>query len=156
MPTTTLANPITIMNDFSDISFVESKEFYWSAKENTVHYNSSEFKSIRGTYRLIHEIGHALCNHKNYVSGVGLLALETEAWSKASEIAKKYGLVIDTDYIESCLDSYRDWLHRRSSCPDCTSISVESGENEYKCFNCLKKWAVSGNQRSRCYRQTLA
>lgn len=148
-------NPEIILGDFPDITFKVSDEYFWSAKTNTIHYVPSRLHTIEGVYRLIHEIGHAINQHKNYESGVQLLSLETEAWETATEIAKRYDITIDPNYVESCLDSYRDWLHARSSCPNCKTVSVEVNESEYKCFNCLQKWCVSGDQRTRCYRQKL-
>lgn len=156
MPKTVVINPRLLMSDFKDISFVEADEFYWSAKNNTVYYNSDRLQKIEGVYRLIHEIGHATSDHKNFQSGVQLLSLETEAWESAKKIAGRYGITIDSEYIENCLDSYRDWLHTRSTCPNCKTVSVEADENVYKCFNCLQKWRVSSDQRSRCYRQKMA
>lgn len=154
-PKTTAINPRRLMADFRGTNFVEADEFYWSAKNNTVYYNSDRLQKIEGIYRLIHEIGHATSDHKNFQSGVQLLSLETEAWESAKKIAGRYGITIDSEYIENCLDSYRDWLHTRSTCPNCKTVSVEADENVYKCFNCLQKWQVSSNQRSRCYRQKI-
>ncbi len=156
MPKTTTRDYLEIIKTFSDYKFVGSSEFYWSAIDKTIHYDSKLIGSEEGLYKLIHEIGHAKSGHKNFNSGIRLLSLETEAWEKAQSIAKTFDIEIPADYIEHSLDSYRDWLHKRSTCPQCKSIGVESGENEYRCFNCRQKWAVSGDQRSRCYRSKLA
>ena len=154
-PKTVNINPQTIMSDFSSINFLSSDEFYWSAKNNTVYYDSGRLLTTEGTYRFIHEIGHATSGHTNFQSGVQLLSLETEAWESAKKIAEGYNITIDSDFIEDCLDSYRDWLHVRSICPNCKTVSIEADENVYKCFNCLQKWRVSSDQRSRCYRQKM-
>lgn len=143
-----------IFLDYKSFNFVEDVAFYWSAKSQSVHYVGSELNTHTGLYRLLHEIGHAVCNHHTFQSGIALLSLEVEAWEKAVEISKIYDISIPEDHIEQCLDSYRDWLHKRSTCPDCTTISVEHEPNRYRCFNCLRRWTVSGNQLLRCYRQT--
>ena len=148
-------SPLLIMADNCDINFAKADEFYWSAENNTVYYDPERLHTAEGVYRLIHEIGHAANNHKNFLSGIQLLSLEAEAWESARQIAEQYDVVIAEDYIEKCLDSYRDWLHTRSTCPACKTVSVEATENQYKCFNCLQKWTVSSDQRTRCYRQKI-
>ncbi len=153
MPKTITRDYLQIIKDFGDYTFVDSSEFYWSAIDKTIHFDSRRMDSAEGLYKLVHEIGHAESQHKNFTSGIRLLSLETEAWDKAKEIASTFDISIPEDFIEHSLDSYRDWLHKRSTCPQCKSIGVESGENEYRCFNCSQKWLVSGDQRSRCYRQ---
>ena len=142
-----------IQSKFTSYSFVEGELFYWSAKSQSVYYNRAELETPPGLYRLLHELGHALCDHQTFQSGVALLSLEVEAWEKAKEIAADYNVTIPEDHIESCLDSYRDWLHKRSTCPKCETISVEYEPNYYRCFNCLHRWNVSGNQLLRCYRR---
>lgn len=138
---------------FSSYSFVESESFHWSAKSQSIYYDPAELETPAGLYRLLHELGHALCNHQTFQSGIALLSLEVEAWEKAKEIAAGYNVIIPEDHIENCLDSYRDWLHKRSTCPKCATISVEYEPNYYRCFNCLHRWNVSGNQLQRCYRR---
>lgn len=153
MPSTTTNLHKKIIASYPKIKFVESPVFYYSAVDQTVHYDSGRLSSDEGLYKLIHELGHATLGHKNFTSGIKLIRLETEAWAEATKIADNFGIQIPNEYIERCLDSYRDWLHKRSTCPKCGNISVESDENLYKCFNCMQKWTVSPDQRSRCYRQ---
>lgn len=153
MPKTATKDYLKIVKKFRDYKFVDSSEFYWSAIDKTIHFDSSRMDSEEGLYKLIHEIGHAESHHKNFTSGIKLLSLETEAWVKAKDIASTFDLNIPEKFIEHSLDSYRDWLHKRSTCPTCKTVGIESNENQYRCFNCRQKWAVSGDQRSRCYRQ---
>lgn len=155
MPKKNLPDINTVIADFPDINFVENEEFYWSAKTKTVFYNKGELVEKNGIYRLLHEIGHALSGHKNYTSGIQLLKFETQAWKEACEIAKNYGLVINNEQIENCLDSYRDWLHLRSTCPQCKTVAIEANSNQYHCFNCFQKWKVPSDQRARHYRLKL-
>lgn len=155
MPKTSLSRFSAIIADYPNINFVEDNEFYWSAISQTVFYDASEVNTTRGTFRLLHELGHALCEHQSYSSGIQLLKLETQAWSKAQEIAKKYNILIDEGQIESCLDSYRDWLHLRSTCPTCQTVAIENLPDQYHCFNCFQKWKVPKDQRSRHYRLKL-
>lgn len=142
-----------IIDDYCQIQFAESELFYWSARSNTVFYTPALLDSVVGIYKLLHETGHALLEHATFESAPELLSLEVAAWTKAKKLAGDYGITIDQDYIESCLDSYRDWLHRRSMCPTCKTVGTEIAANTYRCFNCSQKWLVSPDQRSRCYRQ---
>lgn len=144
-----------IFEDHKQIQFAKSEVFYWSARDNTVFYNPTLLDTLVGIYKLLHETGHALLKHTTFESAPELLSLEVAAWTKAKELASNYDVTVDQDYIESCLDSYRDWLHKRSMCPNCKTASTETADSAYKCFNCSQKWVVSPDQRSRCYRQKL-
>jgi len=150
-----LPNIKTVQADFPQFSFGDHNVFHWSPADNCVYYVSKELSTSQGLYQLLHELGHAICAHKNYESGVELLKIEVEAWNMAQEIATKYSLKIDQKQIDQCLDSYRDWLHLRSTCPNCDSISIETNPNYYHCFNCFQKWKVPVNQRTRHYRLKL-
>ena len=152
MAMTKLPKITDITERFSQFTFDTHEVFHWSPKNNTVYYDQDELNSKYGIFQLLHEIGHALCGHKNYTSGIELLKIETDAWQKAKELAAEYGLVIREEQIERCLDSYRDWLHMRSECPRCEAISIEFKKNYYHCFNCMQKWKVPSDQRTRQYR----
>ena len=147
-----LPSIFTISEDFPAINFRANNEFYWSAQKKTVFYIKNELNKESGIYRLFHEIGHALSNHQTFSSGIQLIKLESEAWTKAKSVANKYDLIISDEQIEKCLDSYRDWLHLRSICPQCSIVGVESDPSHYRCFNCLQNWKVPVNQRTRHYR----
>ena len=146
----------TFKKDFPAIKFKEHSEFYWSAFDKTIYYHPKILNTEEGLYRILHEIGHALSDHTNFTSGIQLLKFEAEAWQQAKELAVKYAVIIEDDFIETCLDSYRDWLHLRSTCPDCKNIAVESDSNQYHCFNCFSQWKVPQDQRTRHYRLKLA
>jgi hypothetical protein len=155
MPKTILPSIKQIAEDFPTLGFKASEDFYFSARNKCVYYNKILISSEAGTFQLFHEIGHALSKHHHYESGIELLKMESEAWSKARKIAKQYELEIPEAIIERCLDSYRDWLHLRSVCPNCKNTSVETDANNYHCFNCFQNWSVPLDQRSRRYRHKL-
>lgn len=137
---------------FPEFSFAEHEVFHWSPSKNCVFYNPELLKQPQGMYQLLHEISHALLGHTHFGSGVELLRMETDAWEKAKQLATENNIAIDNQHIERCLDSYRDWLHMRSTCPNCQNIAAEVENNTYHCFNCFQKWTVPKNQRSRYYR----
>ena len=152
MPKTTLISLQQVKSDFPQFTFKHHEVFHWSPRQNCVYYNADQLKKNSGFSQLLHELSHALLGHTHYGSGVELLKMETQAWAKAQELASRYDLEINAEQIETCLDSYRDWLYLRSSCPNCKSISAEVDSNTYHCFNCLQKWTVPKDQRSRSYR----
>lgn len=141
-----------IITDFKNIEFKPSDKFRWSPEDNVIFFNPNLPKS---SWSLLHEIGHVLCNHKSYNSDIGLIKMETQAWQKAREIAKKYKLKTDENHIEKCLDSYRNWLYRRSSCPKCSQAGIEKHIGIYSCINCKNKWSVTTEKFCRVYRKTV-
>jgi hypothetical protein len=105
-----------IIHDYPQFKFAPGAQEHWSPKANTITYSESEpMAELR--YGLLHELAHALLGHTSYNSDFELLKLESEAWELAVKIGKNYKIKLDPDHIQDCLDTYRDWLHRRSKCP---------------------------------------
>lgn len=136
---------------FPDLQFCETDRFYWSPADKHICYKLSTSRTYK--WKLLHEVGHALLEHQTYRSDFELLRLEVEAWDKARQLAKKFKIKITEDYIQDCLDTYRDWLDRRSTCPYCTSRSAQENLESYRCFNCNAAWRVSPSRFCRTYRQ---
>ncbi|MFA5004202.1 MAG: hypothetical protein WC498_02890 [Candidatus Saccharimonadales bacterium] len=141
-----------IQADHPQLSFAEGSHFSWHAHRNHVSYKASKNGDHKGTWALLHEVGHALLAHAEYTNDVQLLQMEVVAWEKATELAKSYGLEIDEDYMQDCLDTYRDWLHLRSTCPTCHSRSAQETPSTYRCFNCQTTWKVTRSRLCRPYR----
>lgn len=144
-----------LLLEFPDIKFEESDTFYWSPEKKTVFYVKQTDDSPRGTWTLLHETAHAALEHKTYSSDLQLLQMESEAWEHAKKLAKGHKISIPNDYIEDCLDSYRDWLHLRSTCPICDQRSLQKDPSHYKCMNCKHIWKVSSSRMCRPYRMSL-
>ncbi len=142
----------TIKKNHPNLEFVSGPRFSWSPAKNQVIYKSDDASDV-GIWSLLHELGHALLGHKNFKSDFELLSLEAAAWYKAEELAEKYDHIIDKDHVEDCLDTYRDWLYQRSTCPYCTSCSLQIDQKTYACFNCGGTWRVSGSRLCRAYRR---
>lgn len=138
--------------DFKSINFEPSEKFRWSPENKIVFYNAG---LAHADWSLLHEVGHVLCQHQNYTSDIALLKMEVQAWDKARELASKYEIDIDNEHIEKCLDSYRDWLYRRSSCPKCSQAGIEKTTGLYQCINCGNKWKVTTEKFCRVYRKTV-
>ena len=157
------ANTITVhkllpqlQKDYPSITFVEGEMFVWSPNKQTITYSTVQHDALHDAWALLHEVAHADLRHKHYNNDVGLLMLEVAAWSRAKQIAQDYKVIIDEDHIQDCLDTYRDWLHKRSSCPECTVISLQQKNGDYKCFNCQTQWKVPASPLCRVSRIKIA
>jgi hypothetical protein len=145
-----IVNPLVkrLRTDYPQFIFKAGAQEHWSPKTKTITYEPDQHG-----YGLLHELAHALLGHNNYHSDFELLKLESLAWQKAAEIGLKYGVEIDDEHIQNCLDTYRDWLHRRSKCPTCGIHVMQTNAKTYKCFNCGSSWQVSPGRFARSYRK---
>lgn len=137
--------------DYPGINFVAGEAFFWSPKDKTVTYTLG--KTNQDNWSLLHEVSHGILEHIDYTSDFELVRLEVEAWDHAQKLAPTYGIQIDQDHVEDCLDTYRDWLHRRSTCPTCGTVSTQADPKTYRCFNCSATWHVSNSRFCRPYRR---
>lgn len=130
-----------LKQNYPQFRFIPSGYARWSANEQTIYYNDDSLQTL-------HELGHALLGHNNYGQDIELIQIERVAWEKAQQLAPRYGLSIDNDTIEDALDSYRDWLHQRSICPNCQQTGIQSVRDlTYRCPNCQCAWrATDGRQ----------
>ena len=123
-----------IVGDFSDrYKFKQGKTFVWSSSEETVYFSTDREATENAVWSLLHEIGHAELSHQSYNDDLELLMMEVAAWKQAKILAEAYHLVIDEHHIEECLDSYRDWLHKRSRCVECKTHSLQLDGTTYEC-----------------------
>jgi hypothetical protein len=143
----------SLKTDYPHISFSPGAMFFWSPETSSVTYAISSTQPDIATWSLLHEVSHGILGHKTYNSDFELMKLEVEAWSYARKLAKKYGLRIDQEHIEDCLDTYRDWLHGRSTCPTCSTVCIQKDPKTYQCFNCQSVWQVSSSRFCRPYRR---
>lgn len=143
-----------IAKDHPQFKFVQGTQEHWSPKTSTITYDKSE-TADELRYGLLHELAHALLGHNTYNSDFELVKLESQAWELAAKIGKKYGIELDQDHIQDCLDTYRDWLHRRSKCPTCGTHVLQQNSHSYRCFNCATVWEVSSRRFARSYRRKI-
>lgn len=142
-----------LCNVLPDISFVQGDSFYWSPAEQKITYQSGDMNK-EWSWALMHEAGHASLGHNTYGTDIELLLLECAAWEEAKRLAKEFEIIIDEEHVQDCLDTYRDWLHRRSTCPKCGVVSLQEGPKSYRCINCAATWQVSASRFCRPYRLT--
>lgn len=146
---------ITQLAKRADFSFKAARTFCWSPEARQVQYDASA-TDLPGTWSLLHETSHGLLKHTTYATDFDLLRLEMDAWERAKCLAQELGLpAIDEGHIQDCLDTYRDWLHRRSSCPSCSTKSLQTSKQQYACFNCGSRWRVTPSRFCRAYRATI-
>lgn len=136
-----------------DITFSMGDSFSWSPKNATITYGKNT--TVESMWSLLHEFAHAELGHTTYATDFELLNLEVAAWEACKNNAQSLDITVDDDHVEDCLDSYRDWLHRRSTCPTCGSTGLQRTETEYHCHNCYTFWQVSAARFCRPYRRKL-
>lgn len=138
MPSTiSLAAKLT--EDFPSFRFTPGETFQWSPEESTIHYVESADPAL-----LLHEVAHAILGHTSYVNDIDLLKMERDAWELASTVlAKKYDAHVSPEVREDMLDTYRGWLHSRSSCPGCRATGVQAAARLYTCLACKTTWRVN-------------
>jgi hypothetical protein len=127
-------------NRFPELLFKPSDIFFWCPSEKTIYYDQENNSEIE---LLLHETGHALLNHSNFESDISLVAMERDAWDKAKLLAADMGINIDDQQIQSNLDTYRDWLHKRSTCPNCSAVGMQTKKTTFTCPACCHKWQVN-------------
>lgn len=132
--------------DFPEVTLVPSDDFYWSPRTKTVHYN--ENTDGDGRITLLHELAHALLDHQQFKHDIDLLKIEREAWDYAKDVlGPRYNLSVSEDTVEQMIDTYRDWLHARSTCPSCSMTGVQTAEATYHCLGCSRDWKVNDARR---------
>lgn len=122
------------------IVFEQSTSFSWHYQTHTVTYDPSDPEAV---ILLLHEVGHALLDHRDYAYDIHLIEMERAAWDRARAIARDLHVTIPEHKIEDALDTYRDWLHARSRCPRCASTGVQDGSLHYTCLACHRQWRAN-------------
>jgi hypothetical protein len=142
--------------DYPQLRFEPGTTFSWSPASSVITYPKvprDHSTVTAAAFSLLHETGHALLDHQRYALDYELLQLEAAAWERARTLAAAYDIALDDDHVQDCLDSYRDWLYRRSICPSCTTKALQlDGQTIYQCYNCRATWQVSGDRFCRPYR----
>ncbi|HKU18331.1 MAG TPA: hypothetical protein VJP80_03570 [Candidatus Saccharimonadales bacterium] len=139
-----------LRRDYPSLTFVEGEVLCWSPAEGHIFYPSDD--SPAALSGLFHELAHAALQHRGYTTDLDLVRKEMLAWQAASRIADSYDVQIDSEHAQDCLDTYRDWVFKRSRCPHCNSSGLQSANLRYACLNCQHTWGVSASRFCRPYR----
>lgn len=124
----------------SGLLFASGEGFLWSPEDGTVTLNPNDPDYQSYT---LHELGHAMLGHQAFDLDINLIHIERDAWQAAKQIAGELGIDIDPELVEDSLDTYREWLHERSSCPNCDSNGIQDKPHSYVCIACGQHWTVN-------------
>lgn len=130
-----------LSSQYPDILFLPGDRFAWSPADNTIYYET--VSTDASVFLLLHELGHALLGHRGYRDDIELLRIERDAWERAITIGRQFDIDINEAEIEEHLDSYREWLHARSTCPTCGSSGLQKKQDTYWCLACSASWRVN-------------
>lgn len=118
--------------DYPKFRFREGTKFAFRPPRTIVLGPSEPFWELL----VLHEVSHAVLEHKDFRMDVERLRMESEAWEKARELADSYGISVDEELIQRELDTYRDWLHQKSRCPVCGLTRYQTPDGGYHCPSC--------------------
>ena len=121
-----------LKSDFPEFKFIIGKKFAFRPPKTIVLGPPEPFYELL----TLHEVSHAILNHRTYNMDVERLRMESEAWEKACELASRYSIKVDEDLIQDELDTYRDWLHAKSRCKKCGLTCYQTPNGVYHCPRC--------------------
>lgn len=133
-----------LANDYPEYQFHTGEVFSWSHHSRTITYVDETSQSAIA--QLLHETAHAILNHHHYARDIDLIAMERQAWELAvHQLAPHYhiALTMNDDAVQDALDTYRKWLHARSTCPTCGAVGIETAKHFYRCLHCHNEWRVN-------------
>lgn len=121
-----------VETDYPEYRFVLGKKFaFRPSRTIVVEPESSNFEML-----LLHELSHAILGHYSFDVDIERIKMESNAWEKAKELAKNYNIEMDDEFIQTELDTYRDWLHKKSRCPNCGLTRFQTPDSQYHCPRC--------------------
>lgn len=80
-----------LVQHFAEFKFVESNVFGWRPQDRTITFDPKRITNDKGKMQLLHELGHALLNHKTLPEDTRY-QLERDAWEVARLLANKLDL----------------------------------------------------------------
>lgn len=127
-----------LRTDHPSFKFSLGTSDHWDSLD-TIFYTVDTLDSA-----LLHELAHALLAHATYTMDIDLLRMERAAWDLARRtLGPRYGVQISNSEAEDAMDTYRDWLHNRSLCPDCQLSGLQLSTGDYRCVSCRMTWRAN-------------
>lgn len=126
-----------LRQDFPRFRIKEGKRFKYQFP-GLIHYECPKDGKMSTEFGLsvLHEVGHAILEHKNFRTDLERLKMERGAWEEARKMCIIYNILYDEEFVEAEMDTYRDWLHQRSKCRRCGLTRYQTRDGEYHCPNC--------------------
>ena len=121
-----------LIKNFPEFRFKKGDKFAFRPPRTIIFGPEEPFDELLA----LHEISHAILKHKDFKTDAKRLKMEMEAWEKAKELASLYEVEINDDLIQGELDTYRDWLHKKSRCPKCGLTRFQTPDSQYHCPSC--------------------
>lgn len=131
-----------LKSKYPNLNFEVGDQFYWSPSLQTIYY-VSPLTSSSDSINLLHEVAHALLNHASYKKDIDLIKMERDSWDKTVELAPDFGLSVSDDDVSDAMDSYRQWIYRRSLCPSCGASGLEVDNKTFSCIACNSRWTAN-------------
>lgn len=121
-----------LKTDYPSFVFKSGKKFAFKYPKTITIGPAEPFDDLL----LLHEVSHAILKHQDYNEDLERIKMESAAWEKSKELANKYGLEMNEELVQDELDSYRDWLHKKSRCPICGLTRYQTTDRQYHCPRC--------------------
>lgn len=144
-----------LITKYQQYTFLPASFFSYDASEEVINYDPIRLNKPNGKISLLHEISHCELGHFNYQYDIELLMMEVDAWHYTKKLADQHGIGLDESYIQDCIDSYKDWVELRGTCPRCNNYCFEQSKNLYSCFVCSSMWQVSSEPQEEITKQLL-
>jgi hypothetical protein len=130
-----------LQQTYPHISFLEASIDKWSPEKQTVYYNPLQSNA---EFFLLHELAHGLLAHESYKKDIELLHIERDAWAYAKKtLGPLFKIIVQEEFIDKSLDTYRDWIHTKGTCPRCNASGLEIAPRRYLCICCAHQWSVN-------------
>ena len=69
------------------------------------------------------------------------------------KMGEKYNITFNENFAENNLDTYRNWLHLRSLCPDCKVNGMQLSNLNYRCLACFREWSNNDSRFKRLHKK---
>ena len=123
----------TLESDYPHLTFKTGPKFAFKAPKTITTGPPHQFSALL----TLHELAHAILKHKNYSLDIQRLKMERDAWSYVqSTLCPQYSIPFDEDFAQNQLDTYRDWLHKKSLCKTHHVTRYQDPTGTYHCPLC--------------------
>ena len=121
-----------LKHDYPEVRFVRGEKFLFRPPRTIVLAGGESNDSLL----ILHEMGHYLCGHRDFTTDARRIKMEREAWTRARDLCVYYGVEYDEGIVEQELDTYREWLDKKSRCPSCGLTRFQTPDGDYHCPRC--------------------